>query len=64
MKPLKVQIKLRHSDTVILEADKVELLSVGTGVLSVICGSVNTCYPLDMIACYRIADMRNEHEED
>jgi len=60
MKPLKVQIKLRHSDTVILEADKVELLSVGTGVLSIICGSMNTCYPLDLIAFYRIENMRED----
>ena len=60
MKPLKVQIKLRHSDTVILEADKVELLNVGSGVLSMICGSVNTCYPLDLIEFYWIEDVREE----
>lgn len=58
--PLKVGIKLRHSDRIVFYADKVELLNVGSGVLSMICGSVNTCYPLDLIEFYWIDDVREE----
>lgn len=64
MKPLKVGIKIRHGDTISLDADKVELLGVGSGVLSVICGSMTTCYPLDIIAYYWVEDVRDEYEKD
>ena len=40
----------------ISHADKVELLGVGGGVLSVIKGRTNFCYTLQMIESYKITD--------
>lgn len=38
------------------DADKVELLNVGRGVLSVIKEEQNTCFALDTIQWYKITD--------
>jgi len=37
-------------------ADKIELLNVGEGVLSVIKGNANFCYPLFIVQSYMIQD--------
>lgn len=45
--------------TEITTADKVELLSVGDGVLSVIKGDMNHCYNLRDIMMYTIRDRKD-----
>ena len=56
----KFQVKPSKNEDIFIEADKVELLNVGSGVLSMICGSINICYPLDLIKLYWIDDVREE----
>ena len=52
-----VRIKFySHEATEITTADKVELLAVGDGVLSIIKGNENTCYNLQDIMMYTIRD--------
>lgn len=52
-----VRIKFfSHEATEITSADKVTLLSVGDGVLSVIKGDMNYCYNLADVMMYTIRD--------
>lgn len=52
-----VRIKFfSHEATEITSADKVELLAIGDGVLSVIKGDINHCYNLRDIMMYTIRD--------
>jgi hypothetical protein len=52
-----VRIKFySHEATEISSADRVELLAVGDGVLSVIKGDMNHCYNLTDIMMYTIRD--------
>ena len=41
----KFQVKPSKNEDISFEADSVELLGVGSGVLSVICGSMNNLLP-------------------
>lgn len=57
-----VRIKFcSHEATEITSADKVELLEVGDGVLSVIKGGTNHCYNLKDIMMYTI---RNREDSE
>lgn len=49
-----------HETTEITSADKVELLAVGDGILSVIKGDTNHCYNLRDIMMYTV---RNREED-
>lgn len=52
-----VRIKFySHEATEITSADKVTLLAVGDGVLSVIKGDMNHCYNLQDIMMYTVRD--------
>lgn len=56
---MKYSVEIDYTDgacTCILHVDKVELLGVGGGVLSVIKGRTNFCYTLHMIQSYKITD--------
>lgn len=55
-----VRIKFyNHEATDITSADKVELLAIGDGVLSVIKGDMNHCYNLQDITMYTIRDRKD-----
>ena len=47
----------------IASADKIELLAIGRGVLSVINNGINRCYNLENIDCYYVKDSEEEGEE-
>ena len=56
---MKYDVKIGLTDNKIVDredADKVELLNVDRGVLSVIMGSKNHCFSLDTILWYTITD--------
>lgn len=56
---MKHSVEIDYTDgtrTRISHADKVELLGVGCGVLSVIKGGINYCYMLQMIHSYKIVN--------
>ena len=56
---MKYDVRIKFDDyeaTEITTADKVELLAVGDGVLSVIKGDTNHCYNLQDIMMYTIRD--------
>lgn len=58
-----VRIKFfSHEATEITSADKVELLMVGDGVLSVTKGGMNHCYNLTDIMMYTIRDREDSKE--
>lgn len=53
----KVSIRLKDKTTcVILDAERVELLGVGKGILSIFKGRKNQCFLLDQIDFYVIED--------
>ena len=59
MKRMKYDVRIKFDDygvTEITSADKVELLMVGDGVLSVIKGDTNHCYNLRDIMMYTIRE--------
>lgn len=59
---MKYDVRIKFDDyevTEITTADKVELLSVGNGVLSVIKGDTNYCYKLQDIMMYTIRDRKD-----
>lgn len=60
-----VRIKFfSHEATEISSADKVELLTVGDGVLSVIKGDMDHCYNLADIMMYTVRDREDEELEE
>ena len=62
---MKHSVEIDYTDgtsALILHADKVELLGVGGGVLSVIKGRTNYCYTLQMIQSYKITNEEGEQE--
>ena len=62
---MKHSVEIHYTDgntAVILHADKVELLGVGGGILSVIKGRKNFCYTLQMIRSYQVMDEEGEQE--
>ncbi len=62
---MKRSVEIDYTDgtrTRISHADKVELLGVGSGVLSVIKGGINYNYMLQMIRSYKIVNEEGAQE--
>lgn len=62
---MKYDVRIKFDDygvTEITSADKVELLTVGDGVLSVIKGDTNHCYNMRDIMMYTIREREDSKE--
>ena len=62
---MKITVVIDYTDGTsefISHADKVELLGIGRGVLSVLKGKTNYCYMLQMIQSYKITNEEGAQE--
>lgn len=64
---MKFNVEITNNDrkiNIYNNADKVELLNIGDGVLSIIKDSINTCYPLKSLYKYVITNVKEKDIEE